>query len=255
MARSAARRDTKRSKLHLVASNSRSVIQTKAVEDECNARLEYLQNKRRFFELKPRTENQALLIEGMRESRIVFAMGPAGTGKTFVSTLNACKMLESEQIERIVVTRPMVGCDEDIGFLPGTEMEKYMGWVQPVMEVLEGYFGKKQVQTFIKYEKIVIRPLMMLRGATFRDSFVILDEAQNTTCNQMKMFLTRIGSGTRFVINGDESQSDLPKGTLNGLQDAYNRLKHEKMLRIVEFTQDDVVRDPFVRLVLNAYRD
>lgn len=176
------------------------------------------------------------------------------THNTFSATLHACQLLEREEIERIIVTRPMVGCDEDMGFLPGTEEEKYSGWVSPIVEILEGYFGKKQVDTYIKYNKIILKPLMMMRGSTFRNAVVILDEAQNTTPGQMKMFLTRVGEGTKLIINGDLEQSDLHRGQLNGLEDSVNKLRNSKHIRIVEFTEDDIVRDPLVRDIVKAYR-
>src|SRR5690606_32596811 len=122
------------------------------------------------------------------------------------------------EIDKIVVTRPMVGCDEDMGFLPGTEEEKYIGWVGPVLELLEARLGKKRVKSFIEIGKIVLKPLMMMRGSTFRDSVVILDEAQNTTIGQMKMFLTRIGEGSKVIVNGDLEQNDLPSHVTSGLE-------------------------------------
>lgn len=260
MSRAAQRKAVKR-QLALVPTNSgkrnkkaKELEVIKSLEEERDARLEYMQNKKRFYELKPRNANQAKYLNLLNESRLVFALGPAGVGKTFLATLFACKELEAGRIERIVITRPMVGCDEDIGFLPGTEEEKYIGWVGPVLEILEGYFGKKQVATYIKFGQIVLKPLMMMRGSTFRDSFVILDEAQNTTLGQMKMFLTRIGENTKLSINGDLEQSDLPKDQPNGLQDAFKRLSGSSSVKMVEFTLDDITRDPLVREILAAYR-
>lgn len=234
---------------------SRELELLKSIEQEQEAQLEYQQNRRRFTECKPRNKNQATYLRYLKDSRLVFALGSAGTGKSFLATMHACQELGAGNIEKIVVTRPMVGCDEDIGFLPGTEEEKYVGWVGPIMEILEGYFGKKQVATYVKYGQIVMKPLMMMRGSTFRDSIVILDEAQNTTPGQMKMFLTRIGEGTRVSVNGDLEQSDLPKGQLNGLQDAVNKLRNSSHVSMVEFTEDDIVRDPLVREIIKAYRN
>ena len=176
------------------------------------------------------------------------------THNTFISTLHACELLESEQIERILITRPMVGCDENFGYLPGTEEEKYIGWVGPILEILEARLGKKRVKTLIEYDKICLKPLMMMRGSTFREAFVILDEAQNTTVGQMKMFLTRIGEGSKIVINGDIEQTDLKEGTKSGLEDAVERLRDSRIVKIVEFTENDIVRDPLVREIVRVYR-
>ncbi|MCK9234698.1 MAG: PhoH family protein [Gammaproteobacteria bacterium] len=243
-----------RAKKNKAQRSTRSSEYNREVELEVLAQEEYQQNKRRFFKLSPRNANQGLLIENMRHFRLNFVLGPAGCGKTFVATLFACDLLERNIIEKIVVTRPMVGCDEDYGFVPGTEAEKYSGWVGPVMEVLEGYFGKTRVQNYLNMGKIAMKPLMNMRGSTFRNSFVILDEAQNTTVGQMKMFLTRIGEGSSIIVNGDMEQSDLPRGVSNGLSDAYERLQGSQHLGVVEFTENDIVRDPLVREILKAYR-
>lgn len=255
-----ARRSTKQT-LTLVTNDGKKKKQSKLVhnsrvlEKHKEAQLEFEQNKRIFTTLEARNENQAIYISHLNSSRLIFAIGCPGTGKTLVSTLWACQQLERNLIDRIIVTRPMVGCDEDIGFLPGTEEEKYLGWVGPVMEILEGYFGKKQVVTYIKYGKVVLKPLMMMRGSTFRNAVVILDEAQNTTPGQMKMFLTRVGEKTKLVINGDLEQTDLPGKQLNGLQDAVNKFRNSKLVKLVEFTEDDVVRDSLVREIIKVYRN
>lgn len=257
MSRAAARKASKRA-LKLVSNKDnrrlREADLLEIAKQEQEARMEHQQNRRRFVDLKPRNKNQALYMQYLEESRLVYATGSAGTGKTLVATIWACKQLEEGKIERIIVTRPMVGCDEDMGFLPGTEGEKYIGWVGPVMEILEGYFGKKQVETFIKFNQIILKPLMMMRGSTFRNAVAILDEAQNTTPGQMKMFLTRVGENTKLIINGDLEQSDLPPGRPNGLADSVNRLKNSRHVRVVEFSENDIVRDALVRDIIKAYR-
>lgn len=223
-------------------------------QDDFEAHLEFEMNKQRFGPLEARNEAQGQLISTLQHSRLTFIGGPAGTGKTFISTSVAVEALERGEIKRIIITRPMVGVDEDMGFLPGTEWEKFQGWVGPMLEVLEGKLGKKKVQSYVEYGIIVGKPLMMMRGSTFRDAFVILDEAQNTTPGQMKMFLTRIGEGSRVVIDGDADQSDLPAGKLNGLADALYKLRESTQAHRFNFEEKDITRDPLVREIVKAYR-
>lgn len=223
-------------------------------QNESDAKLEFEVNRVRFGPLEARNQSQGQLMAILQDSRLVFLKGPAGTGKTFITVSTAVELLESHQIERIVITRPMVGCDEDMGFLPGTEYEKFSAWLGPILDVLEGKLGKKKVQSYLEFGKIIAKPLMMMRGATFRDSFVILDEAQNTTPGQMKMFLTRIGEGSRVVVDGDSDQSDLPAGKNNGLADACHKLRNSKCAAFFEFEESDIVRDKLVREIVMAYR-
>jgi len=223
-----------------------------AAHNDFEAHVEREMNKIRFGKLEARGQTQGQMISQMNTKRIVFVNGPAGTGKTFVATSYAAELLEAGAIERIVIARPMVGCDEEMGFLPGDEYEKYQPWLEPFLDVLEGKLGPKKVATYLKFGKIVARPLMMMRGVTFRNAFVILDEAQNTTTGQMKMFLTRIGEGTRVVVNGDPDQHDL--NGESGLVDALRRFDKSKQFGRVEFTDEDITRDPVVREVLMAYR-
>jgi len=226
-----------------------------AGQSELEAHLEYEMNKVRFCQFQPRNKAQERYADAIEEKRIIFALGPAGVGKTFVATSIACEMLEAKEIERIIIARPMVGCDEEIGALPGSEMEKYAPWLGPFFDVMEGKLGKKKVESYLQYGKIVARPLMMMRGTTFRNALVILDEAQNTTPGQMKMFLTRLGEGSRVIIDGDLEQSDLPAGKLNGLADATHKLRNSNSAAFVEFTEDDITRDPLVREIVLAYRN
>ncbi|MEG0063004.1 MAG: PhoH family protein [Pseudomonas sp.] len=225
-----------------------------ASQRETDAKLEREANRIRFGELEPRNESQARCIQVIEDTRLAFITGPAGTGKTFLSISLACEMLERGEIERIIITRPMVGCDEDMGFLPGTEWEKFKAWIGPALEVLEGKLGSKKVESYVAYKKIVGAPLMMMRGSTFRNSFVLLDEAQNSTKGQMQMFLTRLGEGSRVVVAGDLRQSDRA-GDDNGLADAHHRFRHSKVMGRFEFDEEDITRDPLVREVVKAYRD
>lgn len=227
----------------------------KTEKANAEAKVTYERPRALLSKLEARRPNQKILIDLLKTKRIVFATGPAGTGKTFVVTSWAAEMLINKEIERIVITRPVVGCDEDMGFLPGTEEEKFEGWVDPFMEILEGKLGKSQTEYFIKSGKIVVKPLMRMRGATFRNSVVLLDEAQNTTQKQMKMFLTRIGQNGRLIINGDFEQSDLPERIIDGLSDAVRRISPSAGIGMVQFTEEDVVRDPLVKEILEAYRN
>jgi len=223
-------------------------------QNEIDGELERQANKIRFGQLEPRNESQSRCINMLENSRLAVITGPAGTGKTFISVSMACEMLESGEIERIVLTRPMVGCDEDMGFLPGTEWEKFKAWIGPGLEVLEGKLGAKKVESYVAYKKIVGAPLMMMRGATFRNALVILDEAQNSTKGQMQMFLTRLGEGSKVVVCGDLRQSDRA-GDDNGLADVVQRFKGSRIMGRFEFDEDDITRDPLVREIVKGYRD
>lgn len=246
------RHDSKRSRKQ--ADRFPELFDNQGFQDHFEATLEREANKTRFGKLEARNEAQGQMMATIDSRRLIFVDGPAGTGKTFVSTSMAVEMLEAGKIERIVIARPMVGCDEEMGFLPGDEDEKYRPWLEPFFDVLEGKLGKKKVETYLKYKKIVARPLMMMRGVTFRNAFIILDEAQNVTKGQMKMFLTRIGSGSKIVIDGDVEQTDLPANKISGLPDAIWRFKGTASAGFISFTEDDIERDPLVRDIVLAYR-
>lgn len=223
-------------------------------QNELDGELERQANRVRFGPLEPRNEAQSRCIAMLERSRLAIITGPAGTGKTFLTVSMACEMLEAGEIERIVLTRPMVGCDEDMGFLPGTEWEKFKAWIGPGLEVLEGKLGAKKVESYVAYKKIIGSPLMMMRGSTFRNSLVILDEAQNSTKGQMQMFLTRLGEGSKALVLGDLRQSDRA-GDNNGLQDVVDRFAKSNVMGRFEFEDDDITRDPLVREIVKAYRD
>lgn len=207
---------------------------------------------------------KSVIFEGMKEcqcisveheDRLYITDDYVVTHNTFCSTSYATEQLMEGNVERLIITRPMVGCDEEMGFLPGNELEKFQGWVDPFLDVLYGKLGRRRVETFIKYEKIVVRPLMRMRGITFHDSFVLLDEAQNTTVGQMKMFLTRLGMGSRVVVNGDITQTDLPKHVPNGLSDILSRVTSSATMGVVHFNDEDITRDPLVREIVAMYKD
>lgn len=232
----------------------RNAPQEKEVLSQFEAELEYQQNKIRFGKLQPRNKSQAELIQLLEKKRLVFILGPAGTGKTYLSTSFAAEALIEKRIDQIIITRPQVGCDEDMGFLPGDEGEKFASWIMPFMDILEGKLGKSKVASFMKFGQIQARPLGKMRGSTFRNSIVILDEAQNTTPAQMKMFLTRIGEGTQVIINGDIEQSDLPSHQKNGLEEAVEILRGSRSVGIHTFGEEHITRDALVREVVLAYR-
>lgn len=250
MARAKRKTTSKRSR-----ESRRNAPQEKEVLSQFEAELEYQQNKIRFGKLQPRNASQAELLRLLDSKRLVFALGPAGTGKSFILTSYAAEALLNDEIDQIIITRPQVDCDEEMGFLPGDEAEKFASWIGPFMDVLEGKLGKGRVASLMKFGQIQARPLGKMRGSTFRRSIVILDEAQNTTRGQMKMFLTRIGEGSKVFVNGDMEQSDLPGHVTSGLVEACDILRNGNNIGIHHFTESDVVRDPLVKEILKAYRD
>lgn len=202
--------------------------------------------------LQAKNQSQGHYICGIDSNSIVFGIGPAGCGKTYIAAAYAAEQLESGKIERIIVTRPAIGVDgEDLGALPGELDEKYDPWLAPVLDALEERLGKGRVKMYRKSGRIVGAPLMLIRGKTFNDSIIILDEAQNTTPGQMKACLTRIGNGSKMVVTGDIGQSDI-RGA-NGLEDAQHKLRGVRGVYVHEFTREDCVRSGICGRVLDAY--
>lgn len=202
--------------------------------------------------LEAQTEAQGHYICALQSSQLIFAIGPAGTGKTYVASCYAAEQLISKQIERIIITRPNVEVGTGFGFLPGELEEKYAPYLAPFKEVMIERMGLSQYEYALKTEKILPQPLAFMRGATFNDAFVILDEAQNCTPAEMKMFLTRIGKNCTVVVDGDPEQCDL--NCPSGLNDAVRRLEGIPGVNIVEFTEDDIVRSGLIKSILCAYR-
>lgn len=191
--------------------------------------------------LVPRTTNQKLLIDAMREYSQVFILGPAGTGKTYVAATYAADLYTLKEIDKIVITRPHVAVGKDIGFLPGTLEEKTYPWALPVLDVLQKHLGKGAVETGIKNDNIEMAPLALMRGRSFDNAFIIVDEAQNITTHELKMLLTRVGEGSTIVLNGDVQQSDLKEA--DGLSKVIHLAKkHMLPVPIIEFGVDDIVR-------------
>ena len=203
----------------------------------------------------PRSEKQKNYIRALKESDIVISAGPAGTGKTFLAVAVALTMLLEKRIERIILSRPAVEAGERLGFLPGDMREKVDPYLRPLYDSLYDLLDFEKIQKKIEVGDIEIAPLAFMRGRTLKNSFAILDEAQNATDTQIKMFLTRIGENSKIVINGDPSQIDLPNKTMSGLNRSKKLLGHLKEISVVDFDHTDVVRHPLVSKIVKAYSD
>ena len=204
-------------------------------------------------DLKARTPNQSVYLEHIAQHDITFGIGPAGTGKTYLAVACAVDALERQSVQRIVLTRPAVEAGERLGFLPGDLTQKVDPYLRPLYDALYDLMGFDRVAKAFERAQLEIAPLAFMRGRTLNHAFVILDEAQNTTPEQMKMFLTRIGFGSKCVVTGDVSQIDLPKGATSGLVDAERVLRRVKGLAFTRFTSADVVRHPLVARIVDAY--
>ena len=201
----------------------------------------------------PRTRGQAKFIKEILNKEIVFVIGPAGTGKTFISVSHAVSMLTSGFVDKIIISRPAVEAGEKLGFLPGDLKEKIDPYLRPIYDSLDENLPKNSVAKLIENQKIEIAPIAYLRGRTLNNSYIILDEAQNTSPIQMKMFLTRFGENSKMIITGDITQIDLPSKNKSGLKDAINNLKKIKDISFVYLTEKDVVRHSIVQKIVKAY--
>jgi phosphate starvation-inducible PhoH-like protein len=217
----------------------------------------YLRRKNQV-EIIPRSVSQEHYIELLKNHRktIVFAIGPAGTGKTMLAVQMAIKQLKEGSISKIIVTRPAVSVDEEHGFLPGTLNQKMEPWTRPIFDVFEEYYHPKELATMLEYGVIEISPLAYMRGRTFKNAFVIADEMQNATPSQMKMLLTRVGENSRMVVTGDLNQADRPRE--NGLLEfcnLYNEGGEHRLIAMAKFTSQDVERHPVVKEILSIYKE
>ena len=210
--------------------------------------------KTRKKSIKPRGENQNTYVEAIRGHDINFGIGPAGTGKTFLAVACAVEAFEQERVSRILLVRPAVEAGEKLGFLPGDLSQKIDPYLRPLYDALYELFGFERVEKLIEKGFIEVAPLAYMRGRTLNDSFIILDESQNTTVEQMKMFLTRIGFGSTVVVTGDVTQVDLPPRTRSGLKHVINVLSSVKGLSFTHFSSRDVVRHPLVQRIVEAYQ-
>lgn len=203
--------------------------------------------------VRARTPNQRKLIDESLKNDLIFAIGPAGTGKTYTAIALAVKALKNREIKKIILSRPAVEAGENLGFLPGDLKEKIDPYLQPLYDALQDMIPPRKLEDFLKDDIIQIAPLAYMRGRTLSNAFVILDEAQNTTINQLKMFLTRMGLNTKFIITGDVTQIDLPRRSNSGLIFAMNLLKKIEGISIVHFNKNDIVRHRLVREIVEAY--
>ena len=204
-------------------------------------------------EIKAHTLNQIKIVDAFETNDMVFAIGPAGTGKTYTGIALAVKALKEKRVKKIILTRPAVEAGESLGFLPGDMKEKLDPYMQPLYDALKEMIAIQKLDDYLKRGVIEIAPLAYMRGRTLDNAFVILDEGQNTTYNQMKMFLTRMGNNAKFMINGDPGQIDLPKKVISGLQEANKILKNIDGIQIIYLDDSDVIRHQIVRRIIDAY--
>ena len=202
----------------------------------------------------PKSVSQKNMINAILDNNLIFALGPAGTGKTYMAIALACKALKEQNVKKIILTRPAVEAGENLGFLPGDLYDKLSPYMKPLYDSLYDIFEKEKLNFYLKNNQIEIVPLAFMRGRTLDNAFVILDEAQNTTIQQMKMFLTRMGPSAQFVLCGDVSQIDLPKSQQSGLLHASNLLKDIKGVGIIKFSDKDVIRHKLVKSIIKAYK-
>jgi len=203
----------------------------------------------------PKTLNQKRYVSAIDKNAIIFGIGPAGTGKTYLAVLSALKKLKENNIKRIILTRPAVEAGENLGFLPGDLKEKVDPYLRPLYDAMYEILGVKQTTDYIEKGIIEIAPLAYMRGRTLDNAYVILDEAQNTTINQMKLFLTRLGFGSKMIVTGDITQSDLPKNMMSGLVKASQILQDIDNVEILYFNEKDVVRHPLVQTIIKRFEN
>src|SRR5947209_10029741 len=205
--------------------------------------------------VRPRTDGQARYVQSMRDNDLVFAIGPAGTGKTYLAVGMAVNQLRQNIVKRIVLVRPAVEAGERLGFLPGDIVAKINPYLRPLLDALNDIMEPEQVKRYMENDIIEIAPLAYMRGRTLNNAVIILDEGQNTTVPQMKMFLTRMGHGSKIIVTGDVTQVDLPRQTRSGLNDAVHRLRALDRIGIVYLSELDIVRHPLVQKIVEAYED
>lgn len=203
--------------------------------------------------IKPKTVNQQRLVDDVKENDLVFALGPAGTGKTYISVALAVQALKSKSVKKIIISRPAVEAGENLGFLPGDLKEKIDPYLRPIYDALNDMIPYEKLSYYMEREIIEIAPLAYMRGRTLNNAFILLDEAQNTTPMQMKMFMTRMGPESKMIITGDPTQVDLPANQRSGLKEASRILKDVKGISFVELTDKDVVRHRLVKDIIEAY--
>lgn len=216
--------------------------------------LQELRNgKDKVGRIRPKTDGQKKYMDAIQDHPLVFCEGPAGCGKTYLAVAMALEALRSEQVRKIVLVRPAVEAGEKLGFLPGDMFAKVNPFLRPLLDAINDMLEFEQVRRYMSNDVIEIAPLAFMRGRTLNDTFIILDEGQNTTITQMKMFLTRMGINSRIIVTGDASQNDLPRSTSSGLSDGMRRLAHVDGVAIIRLTGKDIVRHRLVREIVSAY--
>lgn len=226
-------------------------MNTSFIEDNQKAMTHHIKLARKL--ISARNEKQVAFLDGIDRSDITFAVGPAGTGKTYLAVSKAIQYFEKGEVQRLIFVRPAVEAGEKLGFLPGDLVEKVLPYLRPIYDALYEMVGFKETQKLIQSDIIEVLPLAFMRGRTLNESFIILDEAQNTTIMQMKMFLTRMGFGSKTVITGDMTQVDLPKGIDSGLAHAVGLFKQIPEIGIHTFSSREVVRHPLVSKIVDCY--
>lgn len=226
---------------------------TEEVEAKLPEEEEVLIYGTRGFTIKPKTINQQKLVYAIRENDLVFALGPAGTGKTYISVALAVKALKNKQVKKIIITRPAVEAGETLGFLPGDLKEKLDPYLRPIYDALFDMVPSEKLRYYMENNVIEIAPLAYMRGRTLNNAFILLDEAQNTTPSQIKMFLTRMGPNSKVIVTGDTSQIDLPKKQKSGLITSVQILRNVEGIGFVELSGKDVIRHKIVKDIIGAY--
>lgn len=228
---------------------------TKEAEEKLPEEEEVLIYGTKGFTIKPKTINQQKLVYAVSDNDLVFALGPAGTGKTYISVALAVKALKNKQVKKIIITRPAVEAGETLGFLPGDLKEKLDPYLRPIYDALFDMVPSEKLRYYMENNVIEIAPLAYMRGRTLNNAFILLDEAQNTTPSQIKMFLTRMGPNSKVIVTGDTSQIDLPKKQKSGLVESTRILKDVKGIGFIELTGKDVIRHKIVKDIITAYED
>lgn len=235
--------------------NVQNYIEQESRTEQEDLRDEILIYGAKGMAIRPKTDNQRKLVEAVNQHDLVFALGPAGTGKTYVSVAMAVKALKNKRVKKIIITRPAVEAGENLGFLPGDLKEKIDPYLRPIYDALDDMIPSEKLKFYLENNTIEIAPLAYMRGRTLHKAFILLDEAQNTTTMQMKMFLTRMGPESKMIITGDLSQVDLPRGQKSGLAEAASVLENTDGISINHLSSRDVIRHRLVKNIIAAYRD
>lgn len=238
---------------HVTPDNVKEYIALEGTPFEENRKDDVIIYGNKGLVVKPKSANQRKLVEACFKNDLVFALGPAGTGKTYIAVALAVRALKNREVKRIIITRPAVEAGENLGFLPGDLQEKLDPYLRPIYDALADMVPSEKLKFYQETRVIEIAPLAYMRGRTLHDAFVLLDEAQNTTSEQIKMFLTRMGPNSKVIITGDQSQVDLPRRQKSGLSEALHVLKEVKGIGIVNLSGKDVIRHKLVKSIIEAY--